>query len=131
MAVFLGAIKKLAKRNKDFRRELATNAHSQLVLMCLEPDEDIGEEVHEEVDQVFVVVRGKGEAVLDGVRKPLGKGTLLIVPAGTRHNLVNVGDQRLRLYTLYAPPQHPPGTVHATRAEALAAETERAATSDA
>lgn len=130
MAVFLGEIKKLAKRNKDFRRELATNAHSQLVLMCLEPDEDIGEEVHEDVDQVFVVVRGKGEAVLDGVRKPLRKGALLIVPAGTRHNLVNVGDQRLRLYTLYAPPQHPPGTVHATRAEAMAAEAEHAATTD-
>jgi mannose-6-phosphate isomerase-like protein (cupin superfamily) len=122
MTAFNGSIRKLAKDNKDFRREVATGSHSQVVLMCLRPGEDIGDEVHPGTDQIFVVVKGDGEAVLDGTSQPLDKGALLLVPAGMRHNIRNTGDKRLRLVTIYAPPHHAPGTVHATREEAMQAE---------
>lgn len=122
MTAFNGSIRKLAKDNKDFRREVATGSHSQVVLMCLRPGEDIGDEVHPGTDQIFVVVKGDGEAVLDGASQPLDKGALLLVPAGMRHNIRNTGDKRLRLVTIYAPPHHAPGTVHATRGEAMQAE---------
>ena len=122
MTAYNQAIRKLAKANTDFRRVVATGPHAQVVLMCLQPGDDIGEEVHADTDQLFQVVKGKGEAVLDGTAQPLRKGTLLLVPAGMRHNLRNAGDKRLRLVTIYAPPHHPVGTVHATRADALSAE---------
>ena len=115
-------IRKLAKANNDFRREILTNAHSQVVLMCLQPGEDIGEEIHADNDQLLVLVKGKGEVRLEGVASAVEKGALISVPAGTRHNLVNTGDKPIRLYTVYAPPETAPGTVHATRAEAMAAE---------
>lgn len=123
MPAFNQNIKKLAKDNTDFRRELVTNDHSQLVLMCIQPGEDIGEEVHD-VDQVLVFVKGLGDAVLDGATSPVGKGSLLVVPAGSRHNVINSGDKAMRLFTIYSPPQHPRGTVHRTRADAAAAEVE-------
>lgn len=110
-----------ARANGDFRRELRTNEHSQLVLMSVEPGDDIGEETHE-VDQVLVFVAGRGEAVLDGARSPIAANSLVVVPAGTRHNFVNTGDEPLKLYTIYAPPEEAPGTVHRTKAEAEAAE---------
>ena len=122
MTAFNQPIRKLAKSNTDFRRVVATGPHAQVVLMCLQPGEDIGEEVHADSDQLFLVVKGKGEAVLDGSAQPLCKGALLLVPAGTRHNLRNSGDKRLRLVTIYAPPQHAVGTVHPTRADAVTAE---------
>ena len=122
MPVFNDNIKQLAKANQDFRREILTNAHSQVVLMCLQPGEDIGEEIHAANDQLLVLVKGKGEVRLEGVASPVEKGTLISVPAGVRHNLVNTGDKPIRLYTVYAPPETAPGTVHATRAEAMAAE---------
>lgn len=122
MPVFNDNIKQLAKANQDFRREILTNAHSQVVLMCLQPGEDIGEEIHADNDQLLVLVKGKGEVRLEGVASPVEKGTLISVPAGVRHNLVNTGDKPIRLYTVYAPPETAPGTVHATRAEAMAAE---------
>lgn len=115
-------IRKLAKANTDFRREVATGPHAQVVLMCLQPGEDIGEEVHADTDQLFQVVKGEGEAVLEGTAQPLGKGALLLVPAGMRHNVRNTGDKRLRLVTIYAPPHHAVGTVRATRADAMRAE---------
>ena len=122
MPVFNDNIKKLAKANNDFRREILTNAHSQVVLMCLQPGEDIGEEIHANNDQLLVLVKGKGEVRLEGVASAVEKGALVSVPAGTRHNLLNTGDKPLRLYTVYAPPETAPGTVHATKAEAMAAE---------
>lgn len=112
----------LARENKDFRRVVATGPHAQVVLMCLRPGEAIGAEVHADTDQVFIVAKGRGEAVLAGTRQPLDKGALLLVPAGTRHDIRNTGEKRLRLVTIYAPPHHPPGTVHATREDAVAAE---------
>lgn len=125
MPAFNGDIRKLAKANQDFRREILTNARSQMVLMCLQPGEDIGEETHPGNDQWLVLVKGKGEVRLDGAASAVEKGSLVSVPAGTRHNLVNTGSKPIHLYTVYAPPETAPGTVHATRAEAMAAERPR------
>ena len=115
-------IAELARRNDDFRREVVKGPHSQVVVMAVPTGEEIGDEVHDDVDQVLVFVEGTGEAVLEGSTKPVTAGTLVFVPAGTRHNFINTGDAPLRLYTMYAPPEHPAGTVHRTRAEADAAE---------
>ena len=115
-------IVRLARDNDAFRREVATGEHSQVVVMTIPPGEEIGEEVHEENDQLLVFVDGEGEAVLDGRSSTVGPNDLVLVPAGTRHNFVNKGDSPLRLVTVYAPPEHPPGTVHQTKAEADAAE---------
>jgi mannose-6-phosphate isomerase-like protein (cupin superfamily) len=112
----------LAQRNEDFRREVITGQHSQVVLMSLAPGEDIGEEVHVGVDQTLVFVAGEGRAILDGVTSPVALNSLYFVPAGTRHNFVNTGSGPLRLYTIYAPPEHAPGTVFKTKAEAEAVE---------
>jgi mannose-6-phosphate isomerase-like protein (cupin superfamily) len=112
----------LARQNDAFRREVITGAHSQLVLMTIPPGGEIGEEVHEDVDQILLFVEGEGEAVLEGNGSPVGPNRLVFVKAGTRHNFVNTGDGPLRLMTIYAPPEHEPGTVHATKEEADAAE---------
>jgi mannose-6-phosphate isomerase-like protein (cupin superfamily) len=124
MPKFNEDIKKMAKENTDFRREILTNEHSQIVLMSIEPGDEIGEESHE-VDQVLVFVKGKGEAVLDGERRPIRKSSLVAVPAGTLHNFINTGDKPLKLFTIYSPPEEAPGTVHRNKAEALAAEQQR------
>lgn len=126
MTTFNKNIKDAALKNKDFRRVLLTNAHSQLVLMAIEPGDDIGEETHE-VDQVLVIVAGTGHAVLDGKKSKIGPDHLIEVPAGTRHNFVNDGDEPLKLYTIYAPPEEEPDTVHKTKADAEAAEEEEGA----
>jgi len=112
----------LAKENDAFRREVITGKHTQVVLMTLQPGEEIGEEVHEEHDQTLVFVEGEGEAILEGQAGPVTAGDLTFVPAGTRHNFRNTGSGPLRLYTIYGPPDHEPGTVHQTKAEAEAAE---------
>jgi mannose-6-phosphate isomerase-like protein (cupin superfamily) len=116
------SIRDLARENKDFRRVVDTGPHAQVVLMCLRRGEAIGDEVHDDTDQVFIVAKGIGEAVVAGTSQPLEKGSLLLVPAGTRHDIRNTGDKRLRLVTIYSPPHHPQGTVHATRADAKRAE---------
>jgi mannose-6-phosphate isomerase-like protein (cupin superfamily) len=108
--------------NPHFREVLSTGPHCQVVVMSIPPGGEIGEEVHEKVDQVLVCVQGEGSAVLEGERSPVTPGHLVHVPAGTRHNLVNGGPVDLRLYTVYAPPQHAPGTIHRTKAEADASE---------
>ena len=115
-------IRRLARENEDFRREVMTGPHSQVVLMSVEPGSEIGEEVHDDVDQVLVFVEGTGEAVLEGQASGVEPGSLVFVPAGTRHNFVNRGDTALKLYTVYSPPEHPEGTVHHTKEEADAAE---------
>lgn len=111
-----------AKANSDFRRVLFTGSHSQLVLMALRPSEEIGTEVHSDVDQLLYVVAGEGVAVLGSIRQALPKGAVFCVPAGTIHNVINTGDEPLKLFTVYSPPQHAPQTVHRTKAEADAAE---------
>ena len=115
-------IQRLARDNDDFRREVMTGPHSQVVLMSVESGSEIGEEVHDDVDQVLVFVDGTGEAVLEGNTSGVEPGDLVFVPAGTRHNFLNRGDTALKLYTVYSPPEHPAGTVHHTKAEADEAE---------
>lgn len=117
-----GSITDAARDNADFRRVLSTGPNAQLVVMSLPAGEEIGEEVHDDGDQVLSIVEGSGEAVLDDVPTQIGAGDLVLVPAGTKHNIRNVGTRDLKLYTVYAPPEHPDGTVHRTRAEADAAE---------
>jgi mannose-6-phosphate isomerase-like protein (cupin superfamily) len=111
-----------ARRNDAFRREIVTAQHSQLVAMTIPAGGEIGEEVHDHVDQILIFVDGTGEAILDGDRSSIGPNDLVFVRAGTTHNFVNTGDGPLRLVTVYAPPEHAPGTVHATKEEADAAE---------
>jgi mannose-6-phosphate isomerase-like protein (cupin superfamily) len=109
-------------QNDAFRRELVTGEHSQVVLMTIPPGGEIGEEVHEDVDQTLVFVEGDGAADVAGETTAVHAGSLAFVPAGTKHNFRNTGSAPLRLYTIYAPAHHPPGTVHQTKAEADAAE---------
>jgi mannose-6-phosphate isomerase-like protein (cupin superfamily) len=113
-----------ALKNALFREVLSTARHSQVVVMSIPPGGDIGDEVRPDVDQVLVFVAGEGAAILDGERSIVGPGRLVHVPAGTRHNFVNTGSVDMRLYTVYAPPEHAPGTIHRTKADADAAEAE-------
>jgi len=115
------AIATVAERYADFRRVLWTGKHSQLVVMTIQPGDDIGEEVHE-VDQILTFVSGVGEARVDGEKRPVTQGDLVVVPAGHTHNFVNTGPNPLVLYTVYAPPEHADGAVHRTKAEADEAE---------
>ena len=119
--------KKIAKANSYFRKVLFTGTQTQLVVMALLPAEEIGTEVHGAVDQLLYVVQGGGTAVFGEVKETFGKGAMFCVPAGTTHNVVNTGDEPLKLFTIYSPPQHPAGTVHETKMEADAAELEHAA----
>jgi mannose-6-phosphate isomerase-like protein (cupin superfamily) len=114
-------IKEAAKENSSFRKVLFTAAKSQVVLMSLLPGEEIGSEIHEG-DQLLYNVKGEGVAVINGVNEPFEKGAILCVPAGALHNVVNTGDRPMKLFTIYAPPQHASGTVHETKVEADAAE---------
>lgn len=115
-------IAEVAKHNTFFREVLATGEHSQVVVMSIPPGGDIGDEVHADVDQVLMFVEGEGEAILNGEHGRVGPGRLVHVPAGTQHDFINTGSGDLRLFTIYAPPQHAPGTIHRTKAEADAAE---------
>jgi mannose-6-phosphate isomerase-like protein (cupin superfamily) len=115
----------LTKTNEAFRREVVTREHSQVVVMTIPPGGEIGEEVHDGVDQVLVFVEGDGEAIVAGESSPVGPDSLAFVPAGTRHNFRNTGSTALRLFTVYSPPEHAAGTVHQTKAEADAAEANR------
>ncbi len=111
-----------AKANDLFRRVLSTGPHAQVVVMSIPPGGEIGDEVHDALDQVLVFVQGSGIASLDGQEIAVGPDRLVHVPAGARHNVVNDGTGDLRLYTVYAPPQHAPGTIHRTKADADADE---------
>jgi mannose-6-phosphate isomerase-like protein (cupin superfamily) len=121
MAIFNHDILALTQQNTDFRREILTEQYSQLVVMSIEPGDEIGEETHD-VDQILVFVAGTGEAVLDGERSSVGVNRMVVVPAGTKHNFINTGEKPLKLFTVYSPPEEEPGTVHRTKAEADAAE---------
>ena len=109
---------RLARENENFRQVLFTTERSQLVLMSIPAGEEIGEEVHEGIDQVLAFVAGEGEAVIEGERRRVAAGSVVVVPGGTRHNFVATGDSPLKLYTVYTPPEHPDGTVHRTKQEA-------------
>lgn len=119
MKGFVQDIEGLAVENSNFRRVLYTAKHCQLVVMALKPNEEIGAEIHK-LDQFFRVEAGTGEAVLDGVRTAIRAGFAVVVPAGANHNIINTGSVPLKLYTLYSPPNHRDGVVHATRADAEA-----------
>jgi mannose-6-phosphate isomerase-like protein (cupin superfamily) len=120
MKGYIDDIEGRAEENDDFRRVLYTGKHIQLVLMSLEPGEDIGEETHADVDQFFRVEQGTGEVLIDGRRTKIESDTAIIVPSGARHNITNTGNEPLKLYTVYGPPNHADGTVHATKADAEA-----------
>lgn len=108
--------------NEDFRRVLFTGSHMQLVLMTLQPGDDIGLETHDGHDQFIRVEAGSGVALLNGKEHRLEDGSIVLIPAGVEHNVVNDSESEpLRLYTLYSPPEHADGAVHATKAEASAA----------
>lgn len=124
MPLFHEDIVQLARENDLFRREVTTSKFSQVVLMSIDPGDEIGEETHDDVDQVLVFVEGQGEAVLEGLSKPVVPNELVFVPAGTLHNFINTGSSPLKLYTVYSPPEHEPGTIHHTKAEADAYEAE-------
>ena len=119
MKGYIDNIEDLTKGNDDFRRVLYTGQNLQLALMAIQPGEDIGAEVHEDHDQFFRVDAGKGEVEIDGKRSPISDGFAVIVPAGARHNVINTGDRPLRLYTLYAPPEHRDGVVARCKADAV------------
>lgn len=112
----------IAEQSADFRRVLWTGEHSQLVIMTIPPGGEIGKEVHEGIDQILTFVSGTGEARVDGETKEVVAGDLVVVPSGIEHNFVNTGPNPLVLYTVYSPPEHADGAVHATREEGDAAE---------
>lgn len=121
---YAGPIEKATLNNNNFRQVLYTGKHSQLVIMCLQPGEEIGEEMHADVDQFFRIEMGNGKFVFGEKKAHLvGDGDAVVVPAGTYHNVINMSSvEPLKLYTVYSPPIHPEGTVHKTKAEAEAAE---------
>jgi len=121
MKGYIANIEQLSLENENFRKVLYTDTRVQLVVMALKAGEDIGEEVHE-LDQFIRVEKGQGASVLDGVSYPLTDGMAVIIPQGVRHNIINTGDGPMKLYTLYAPPNHQDGTVHVTKADAEASE---------
>jgi len=114
---FVQDIESLTIKNTDFRQVLYTAKNCQLVLMSLKPGEDIGEEVHH-LDQFFRVEEGSGEAVMNGVASVIREGFAVVVPAETKHNIVNTGNVELKLYTIYSPPNHRDSVVHHTRSDA-------------
>ena len=113
-------IERLTVENEDFRRVLYTGEHLQLVLMTLQPGEEIGAEVHEDRDQFFRIEEGEGAVDIDGQANPVRDDFAVIVPAGARHNVRNTGSAPLRFYTIYGPPEHVDQLVEATKADALA-----------
>lgn len=113
-------IVKAANENQNFRAVLHTTGKSQLVVMRIPVGEDIGEETHAHVEQILYFQSGKGKTVLNDQESPIGPGDVVIVPPGTKHNFINTGDEPLVVATIYVPPNHVDGTVHKTKAEAIA-----------
>ncbi len=111
-------VQQLALENNNFRKVLFTNEHSQVVLMSVPPGDDIGREVHKDVDQVLVFVKGAGEALVGTDKHKIGPGDMFVVPARTEHDFTNTGNEALKLFTVYSPPEHPDGVVQVTKAEA-------------
>ena len=116
---YVANIEMLALENNNFRKVLYTDKNSQLVVMSLLPSEDVGEEIHD-VDQFLRVEKGEGKAVLNNVPNDIADGSVIVVPAGAKHNIINTGADSMKLYTLYMPPHHRDGVVHKTKIEAEA-----------
>ena len=112
----------VAQQSTDFRRVLWTGKYAQLVIMTIPPGGEIGEEIHEDTDQILTFVSGTGEAIVSGKTRKVTQGDLVAVPSGHTHNFVNTGENPLILYTVYGPPHHADAAVHATKAEAEALE---------
>lgn len=120
MKGYITNIEKATEENSDFRRVLYTAKNSQLVVMCLKPSEDIGEETHD-LDQFIRIEEGEGKAILDGVEHPIESGWAVVVPAGTKHNIINISnDEEMKIYTIYSPPNHRDAVIHRTKEEAMA-----------
>ncbi len=119
---YLDDIEKVTKNNQNFRQVVFTGKHMQLVLMTLKTGEEIGVETHHDVDQFFRVEDGEATVVIEGVATVVKSDMAFIVPAGAEHNVINTGKKALKLYTIYAPSNHPEGTIHQTKAEADAYE---------
>ncbi len=123
MKGFITNIEQDTLNNTNFRKVLYTGKHGQVVVMCLQPGEDIGMEVHTGLDQFFRVDKGQGKVIMDGEEFTFSDGFAFVVPDGTNHNIINTSTtETLNLYTIYMPANHPDGTIHATKAEAMAAE---------
>ncbi len=120
---FVANLEEATRKNTDFRRVLYTGHYSQLVLMSLKPGEEIGEETHDDVDQFFRFEEGQGVVTIDGVKNAVKDGSAVFVPSGARHNVTNTSRSvDLKLYTLYAPPEHQDGIIRKTRQAAMASE---------
>jgi len=125
MSGYLDNIEEKTLQNTNFREVLFTGEHLQLVVMSLLPGEEIGLETHHGIDQFLRIEAGEGKAILNGAERAMADGTAVVVPAGTEHNIVNTSaTEPLKLYSIYSPPEHPAGTIHKNRAEALAYEAE-------
>ncbi|MFC1625111.1 cupin domain-containing protein [Patescibacteria group bacterium] len=124
MPIYVENIEKDTLENDNFRKVLATNKFSQLVVMNLKAGENIGMEVHNDVDQFIRIEQGSGKAVLDGTDYPIEDAFAVVIPAGTEHDIINESDKEMKLYSIYSPSEHPDGTIHKDKAEAEAYEAE-------
>lgn len=119
MTGFVGNIEEKTLANTYFRQVIYTGQHAQLVLMCLQPNEEIGEEVHEIVDQFLRIEQGEGKVIINGEERLIKDGDAIVAPAGAKHNVINTSpEKQLKLYTVYSPPHHKDGTIHKTKMEA-------------
>lgn len=126
MTGYVVNIEERSLQNDYFREVLFTGPHSQLVIMSLNPNEDIGVEIHENVDQFIRIESGEGKAILSGEEYQISDGSAIVIPAGTEHNIINTSsDKKLKLYTIYSPPNHRDKTIHQTKEEALADEEDK------
>ncbi len=119
MKYYAGNIEEQTLENSDFRKVLFTGQNSQLVLMTIQPGDEIGKETHDTHDQFLRIEAGQAKFVLNGEEIVGGDGFAVVVPAGTEHNVINVGENELKLYTIYSPAEHPDGTIHHTKQDAL------------
>jgi mannose-6-phosphate isomerase-like protein (cupin superfamily) len=120
MKGYIDNIEEKTLENENYREVLYTGPKLQLVVMALEPGDEIGEEIHDDHDQFIRFEEGEGEVILDGEPRRVGDGDAVVIPAGTKHNVVNVSsDAKLKLYTLYAPPEHEPGTIHPRKRDSI------------
>lgn len=123
MQGYAGNVEKETEENENFRKVLYTAPHSQLVVMSLQPNEEIGMEVHEENDQFIRIEKGEGKSILNDEESALESGSAVVIPAGTNHNIINgSATEEMKIYTIYSPAHHPDGTIHKTKADAQAAE---------
>ena len=123
MTGYVGKIEEITETNEYFREVVYTGSHSQLVVMCLKPGEEIGMETHPDNDQFFRFEAGEGKVIINGEEHAVSDGWAVVIPAGAEHNIINTSvDKELKMYTIYSPAHHPDGTIHATKNDAIEAE---------